>query len=805
MHKTFSSIEELYAHIHEDKGWEGAGAGELNRYPIRFILFENFADFNEFISNRPANIYQFPIEKMIDKEYPDTFPTSSQIAEMIRKHVKALPGYDFIIYPFSEMTRFFPHSEFTSLVKTIKKFEPPTVVQQNHTRIYIPIVGMQGKMSPFMQDAITHVWEYKTETDHEPYRLILTNGTTYVNSCLNEEHTVVYNLQQWLKLWEKGDSVKRNIICASKNIAINAHHAQPDNAFSYVECKSAYEFLTNGLGLDFGVVNPVVERGAKHWEELAEIINVECFDFNSFINERFDTFNLTTADDFIKTWFECTTEFDRWLLTLYFLKQCNHQGYVCRALAQCNDLSNAELFSNIATLIFNEALTDQAIKERRNALKEAAHHHVVITEQAEQKLRAKLKAIASDPERGYYTAVRLLTPLTDADRQLAIEWLGAGKIQRHDIEKIFPALYDYMTPLNIQSEASNRWICEYFDAYRAAKIANDNQAVLPLLTDKNGSPTAFQEWSDNFKTVKTLLHNREDIDVYYWIDGLGVDWIPFIIKLINDHSIEKVYLNEVMVAKATLPTTTEVNKVKLQEIVGVDKELLKVGDLDSFAHNHKSGYPQYIAEELQLVKKYFTEILSKYNKKKIAFVSDHGLTYMAQYGQGLNLSGVEGDHAGRCATMQPGAHVTADTNYIKIDGTKTLCSLTDNSLTSKTPKGQGAHGGATPEEVLVPIIIVSSTPNASTFAAKLLDNEVDGTSPILRYEIKGLSSVDVPMLEYNGTEYTLEPQGNCIFASERLNLVDTAKRVTLHIGKYAKTDNIIVSTGAQEDEDLFDF
>lgn len=804
MHKTFSSIEELYNHINEDKAWEGAGAGELNRYPIRFILFENFADFNEFISNRPSHIYQFPIEKMIDKEYPDTFPTSSQISEMIKKHVKTLPGNDFIIYPFSEMTRFFTHSEFISLVKTIKKFEPPTAVQQNHTRIYIPIVGMQGKMSPFMQDSITHVWEYKSAEERTPYNLILTNGDVYVKSCASYDYTVVYSLREWLKLWEKGDEVKQNIVCASKNIALNAKHAQPDNAFTYINCESAYDFLTKGLKLDFGEIHHIFENEDEYWEHLMCNIPIDEFNFDQYVNEYFDIFNLTSGSDFIKIWFECETDYDRWLLSLYYLKRCCNRGYICRSLAMCKDLSSAELFSNIATLIFSENYTAETIKERREALTIASNHKIMITEQAELKLKAKLKAIASDPTRGYYTAVQLLTPLTDADRQLAIEWLGAGKITRHDIEKIFPALYDYTTPFNIQIDASNRWICEYFDAYRAAKIANDNSAVLPILAEKNGCSTSFQEWNYNFKTVKTLLHNREDIDVFYWIDGLGVDWIPFIIKLINDHSLENVYLNEVMVAKAALPTTTSVNKEKLMEIVGPDKELHKVGDLDSFAHNHKVGYPKYIADEFELVKKYFSEILSKYNKKKIAFISDHGLTYMAQYGQGLNLSGLESNHAGRCATIT-GTHVTSDSNYIKVDGTKTLCALSDNSLTSKTPKGQGAHGGATPEEVLVPIIIVSSTPNANTFAVKLLDNEIDGTNPVLRYEIKGLASVDVPMLEYNGSEYMLMPQGNNIFVSERINLVDTAKRVTFHIGEYTKSDLIIVSTGAQEDEDLFDF
>lgn len=803
MHKTFSSIEELYTHIQEDKEWTGAGSGELNRYPIRFILFENFADFNEFISNRPSHIFHYAIEKIIDMDYPDIFPTPSQVAQTIKMYVKNSAGNDFVIYPFSEMTRFYPHNEFVSLVKTIKKYEPPIEVQQKHLRIYIPLVGMQGKMSPFMEDSISHVWEYKAESENSTYRLILTKGRVYLKTCFSNDYTVVYTLKEWLKLWEKGEDVRRNIICTSGNIGVNAHYAQPDNAFSYEICESAYEFLTKGLKLEFGEHRLPFKNDAHHWEELAKSISIEHADFKEFVREKFSTYNLSSCKDFIENWLDCDIEFDRWLLSLYYLNQCNNQGYICRALAQCNDLSNSELFSHIVTLIFNELLTEESIRERRDALKLAVKHGVIITEQAEQKLKAKLKAISADPERGYYTAVRLLSPLTDADRQLAIEWLGAGKIQRHDIEHIFPELYDYMSPLNIQLDGGNRWICDYFDSYRVSKIANNNELVKLKLMEKNGSPAAFQEWSDNFKTVKTLLHNREDIDVFYWIDGLGVDWIPYIIKLIQNHSIENVYLNEVMVAKSALPTITAINKAKLLDIVGSDRELPKMGDLDSFAHSHKNGYPQYIADELKLVKKYFEEVLSKYNKKKIAFVSDHGLTYMAQFGQGLNLSGIEADHSGRCACVKPGAHVTSDNNYINVG--EAICALTDNSLGSKTPKGQGAHGGATPEEVLVPIIIVSSTPNASTFSVKLLDNEIEGTNPVIRYQIKGLTTVDVPIVEYNGVEYQLIPQSNNIFQSERLNLVDTAKRVALRIGDFVQDDNIIVSTGAQEDTDLFDF
>ena len=238
------------------------------------------------------------------------------------------------------------------------------------------------------------------------------------------------------------------------------------------------------------------------------------------------------------------------------------------------------------------------------------------------------------------------------------------------------------------------------------------------------------------------------------------------------------------------------------ELVVDGSKLEKIGDLDSFAHQHKN-FPQYIIDEMRIVEDAVHKILTQYNGKKIAFVSDHGLTYLAQYGQGLNLAGVVSDHEGRTAVITSGTAVS-DNKYCILDDGKTLCALTEDSLTSKTPKGHGAHGGATPEEVLVPIIIVSNQPNANIYAADILTNEIDGTNPVARLKIRGLNSIDVPMLEYNSTTYSLVRESGDIFVSEKLNLVDTATRVTLHIGNYSKPFIIKISTGAEED-DLFDF
>lgn len=800
MYKSFQSLDELFDYLKIDKEWEGADASMHNRYPIRFILFENFADFNEFVVNRPSGVYKFSIDYLLDKNYLDIFPTFTDLSDNIKKHVKTLPSNDFVIYPFSEMVRFYSKREFDSLVKTIRGFQPPEAAQLSHLRLYIPIVGMQGKMGPFMDDHQTFVWEYKSPTETGTYNLILTNGTTYGVTGLDKNYSVVHNLYEWLKLWEKGSEVKKNIICTSKTIFANAFNAQPDNAFSYIKCDNAFKFLTEGLKLDFGDMTPN-EDEMPQWETLAQNIDLVDFNFETFINETFYTFNIKDSKDFIKTWFECETDFERWLLAMYYRKISGNQGYICEALGKCINLNNSELFSNIVTDIFDTQISDDYISERRTALKEALRHDIRVTDTAERQTYAKLSAMICGEPEAKYTAIRLMTAFTESERRLIIESLGKGKISLPDVEKIYPELYHYMRPLGIQLENPNQWISEYLDAYRHSKIANNDTFVAPLLAKKNANQSTFQHWTDNLKTVKTLLHSRSDIDIYYWIDGLGVDWIPFISYVIQKHNVDNIYLNEVYVTRAILPTTTSVNKAKLIELVEDGSKLEKIGDLDSFAHQHKE-FPQYIIDEMRIVEDAIHKILTQYNGKKIAFISDHGISYLAQYGQGLNLAGVVSDHEGRTAVVTSGTAVS-DNKYCILDDGKTLCALTEDSLVSKTPKGHGAHGGATPEEVLVPIIIVSNQPNANVYAADILTNKIDGTNPVARLRIRGLSSIDVPVLEYNSVTYSLNRESGDIFISEKLNLVDTATKIILHIGSFSKQFHIKISTGATE-EDLFD-
>ena len=805
MYKEFGSLEDLCHEIEVDKHWTGAESSLRNRYPIRFVLFENFGDFDDFVQVcQDHDVYVQSIDKWLRDGQDDKLITYSQLAALFEAYIKSLPANDFVIAPFSEITRFYDnthYAEFDSLLKTIRLIQSPEDAQRGHQRIYVPVIGMQNKVSKFKDDPNIHIWEYRSGAEYDNYQLILTKGTTYGVKGLEKHYTLCEDLRHWIALWKNvGARIKSQIICTSKCIFANSNNAQPDNAFKYTVCNNAFEFLTKGLRIDFGKLN-AREEDMLYWEELASNIDVTDFDFDTFVNQRFNTSSLNGENAFVQIWFEYKDEFSRWLLKTYFVWKTEERNYLIRVLENVASLGSSDLFSQIATQIFEEPLDEASMNQRLTLLREAKRQHVQITSLAEQQVKAKLSAMAADPERGPLFAMKYMSPLTLSEQCLMTEWVGQGRIEKDYIKILFPELYAYLLPSCVQTEKNNGWINEYFQEYCLSKVGNSQtENLVNKLEELNDSQVGFETWRNGFKTVKTFMHNRQDIDIYYWIDGLGVDWIPFITQVIEKHKADGVFLNEIYVAASELPTVTSVNKTKLDEMA--DGRLEKIGDVDKFAHTQKK-YPAYLIEELRIVENAISKVLSLYNGKKIAFVSDHGISYMAQFGIGLNLAGVETDHAGRCGHWLKGS-APADNNYIVLDDGLTLCSLNNNSLSAKTPMGQGAHGGATPEEVLVPIIIVSNQKNANVYSAKLQSNEIVASNPVVKYAIKGLVSIDTPFVTYNGVDYRLHRIDGYVYESERLNLVSTSTRITLRIGYFKQIDNLRINTGVQED-DLFGF
>ena len=806
MFKTFTNFEELLWNVHADRNIEGDSASTANRFPVRFVLFDNFRDccmFVEDISHLP-NINIQRLEDWMDEEYPDIFIPHDKLAKKILQLIRSTPSEYRIIMPFSEMARFYDNKdklEFDALISTIKGFDTEKEGFKRKQRIYIPIVGQEGKMQHFRDDSQSFIWYYHNSDRQLDYRLIMTDGTTYGVKGLESKYNIANTLTEWLGFW-KYPELKQNIISISKSVYSHREYAKPDNAFEFCKCDNAYQFLTNGLKLDVDCI-PYNEDEKVYWDILASKVNIVNFKFEQFFNEQFGIYNLADYKVFFETWFKNKEPFMRWLLAKYYVQKFCDMGYTCRVLQHLDGYSDAAFAKGLALTIFSLDNQESYLEERQEGLMQGYKNNMELSPDVQSYLVGKIKEIETKTD--ILSAIKYVSCMSYGEKALVIEWYRDGKISKEDLLNLYPDLYYYLGKTIASTE--DTWVLDYMDKYKEAKVRNIySDEVKAYIQTKNQNHVEHFKWTNKFSTTRTLLSMRSDIQCYLWIDGLGVDWIPFISQIVKEHESEGYYLNEVYVATAKVPTRTDINKADVQALSGGLFE--KTGDLDEIAHTCRA-YPKFVIDDLETVRKAIRKFLIEHPGMKIAIVSDHGISYLSQLLPGYNLKGYKSDHYGRIAetTVQSKASIVIDDKYdiINMPDNKTicLCALRHESLMAKIPEGMGCHGGCTPEEQLVPVMIVSPEKNVATWRASLKSFEIEEANPIVMYEIVGLDSTQTPFIEYNNKNYALNAKG-CVFTSERLPLVKDVTMVKLRIGTWEREDTFTIKMAVEED-DLFDF
>jgi hypothetical protein len=218
MRKDFSHFDDLMNFVIDDKAASGAMSASRNRFPVRFVLFDNFQDSYLFVSKvQEAGCMFKSVNDWMDVDYPDTMLTYSELSDGILSYASNYNA-DCIITPFSELARFYNNEnsakEFDALVKTIKGIENSSTAVANNRRIYIPIVGLEGKMSLFENDTQCTIWYLKNNDKNLTYNLLLTNNTFFGLKDLSQ-FNVALNVNEWLDVWKAQPAVKPMILCSS--------------------------------------------------------------------------------------------------------------------------------------------------------------------------------------------------------------------------------------------------------------------------------------------------------------------------------------------------------------------------------------------------------------------------------------------------------------------------------------------------------------------------------------------------------------------------------------------------------------
>ena len=157
------------------------------------------------------------------------------------------------------------------------------------------------------------------------------------------------------------------------------------------------------------------------------------------------------------------------------------------------------------------------------------------------------------------------------------------------------------------------------------------------------------------------------------------------------------------IVRSDIPSSTFHNRFEGETVT-------KFGALDELGHDsHLYKYLYTLKDELSILKEIIHEIVGNSKKQPctVAIVSDHGLSCLSRKAASKKYDG-KFEHEGRY--IKTTQEALSDPDYLvhqnETDGEYYKVALTHSSL-SKAPTHQ-VHGGCTPEEVLVPFLLLSN-------------------------------------------------------------------------------------------------
>ena len=311
-----------------------------------------------------------------------------------------------------------------------------------------------------------------------------------------------------------------------------------------------------------------------------------------------------------------------------------------------------------------------------------------------------------------------LTDVTSVEREEIIAWLSKNGIIPQ-LDSIYSVLADYLKKYVFKCSELADLLTEYFEAYKRQKLSNHLE---PDFLEKVNE-LALSRKFNRLPTRNEIMDSMDKSDTFlYWLDALGVEYLGLIEALVQKRGLSV----RVNIVRAELPTITPFNRDFFNAWQG-RKE--KNEELDDTKHKDKGGYnfttnelPIHLAKELDIITamidKAATELALRHCKRFL-IVSDHGASRLAvlRCKEEKYDTDTTGEHSGRCcklfkpydlpfAAEENGYLVLAD--YGRFKGSRAA--------------NVEVHGGASLEEVVVPVIELSLQDGSVT--VKLVDETV---------------------------------------------------------------------------------
>lgn len=282
---------------------------------------------------------------------------------------------------------------------------------------------------------------------------------------------------------------------------------------------------------------------------------------------------------------------------------------------------------------------------------------------------------------------------------------------RSVLQHVYPDLYAYLMPYKFNAALLN----QYFEDYKFCKLENRITPEFYSLVEEQAVKREYN------LLLPARSEKIESVDMSgafaYFIDAMGVEFLGYI----SEKSKQKKLLPKITVCRSELPSITSRNKEFLDVFAEHNVQCKSIKQIDDIKHHgaenftlENSPYPTHLIRELEIIDHVLDLIkldLAKGKYTKAILVSDHGASRLVVLKNQL-IDGefdAKGTHCGRvCAYTEQ----TGSMPMIVQAGENDEYAVVANYERFKPGRLMGVevHGGATLEEVTVPIIELSYVP-----------------------------------------------------------------------------------------------
>ena len=356
-------------------------------------------------------------------------------------------------------------------------------------------------------------------------------------------------------------------------------------------------------------------------------------------------------------------------------------------------------------------------------------------------------------------AVYYLSDSTDHERRQWMKTIDENDWTDAEIEKaiahasrelsyyIEPFVFDsYNSHLKNDNISLADDLTYYFNRYKYLKIRNCIDDDFIEYVDKYAIERPYNKLRCRSAVTRTI--DKEGVQAYF-IDALGAEHLGYIQAKCREYGM----ISDIQIVRCELPSITSINKEFKERF-----ETRDVKDLDDLKH-HSTIYlyercqlPIHLFEELKVIDKELRNIrdlLRSHGAQKAVIFSDHGASRLAviykHENEKIELE-EKGKHSGRCCRCEqsPNLDQAAYENGWAV--------LANYERFKGGNKAQvEVHGGASLEEVVVPIVTLTLRPEKVEY--HLVDQKVKYSQGKVTLALCCNMPMNAPRIQIEGVFY----------------------------------------------------